>query len=241
MSELGRQGPPSPDCVDDGMAVELALGLAVGAEREAALTHLAGCPWCRARIDGLREAGDSLLLLVPPAEPPVGFEQAVLGGLRAARPAPLRGSRLAGLRSVAPRVAAAAAILVVALGIGVLVGRAGTDGDVTPAAGLAQVAMVTPAGVDVGTVWRHPGEPSWLFVSVPGWRRWEPEGAPTREYRLQLTLSDGRKVTLDDTFLRPDDGTWASTITADATDVVSVSVVDDSGQVWCTGRFVGTA
>jgi hypothetical protein len=236
MSDLGL---PSEQCIDDGLAVELALGVAVDSEREEALTHLAGCSWCRSRIDGLREAGDSLLLLVPPAEPPAGFEQAVLGGLRSARPAVAGRSRPVAIRSVAPRLAAAAIILVVAVGIGVLVGRAGNDAPAPPT--LASATMTTPTGVDVGTVWRHPGEPSWLFVSVPGWRRWETDGAPTREYRLQLTLADGRKVTLDDTFLRPDDGTWATTITADATDVVSVSVVDDSGQVWCTGRFVGTA
>lgn len=231
MSDPFDPRDPSTGHLDDDMAVELALGLATGRDRAGSLAHLVECSSCRGRVDGLRETGDGLLLLAPPAEPPAGFEQDVLASLRAARPS-------AAPRRLRPMLLAAAALLVVAaIGIGIVLGQRASS----PSDGLSTATMRTPAGVDVGTVWRHPGQPSWLFVSVPGWRHWEADGDGGREYRLQLTLSDGRKVTLDDTFLRPDDGTWASTLTGDADHVAAVAVVDETGRVWCTGRFTTSA
>ena len=66
-------------CADvDALAAELALGIVSGAERAAALEHLANCSACRARVDELAEVADDLLLLGPEREPPAGFEGRVL-------------------------------------------------------------------------------------------------------------------------------------------------------------------
>ncbi|GAA4549953.1 zf-HC2 domain-containing protein [Pseudonocardia xishanensis] len=107
------------------LAPELALGLVTGQERAAAMAHLQSCPGCRAELDRLAGVGDALRALVPPAEPPAGFEQRVLDRLERARePRPRRGRLLlvaaalvgvavfgagwAAGSSTAPRVVAAA-------------------------------------------------------------------------------------------------------------------------------------
>jgi hypothetical protein len=219
-----------PGCLDDDLATELALGTVDGRERARALGHLAGCARCRSRVDALREVGESLLLLAPPAEPPAGFEQAVLARLRSTA-APGVGRRRVLL------AAAALLVLVAAVGAGVAVSR---RSEPTPSPALTAAAMHTAAGIEVGTVWRHTGDPSWVFVSVPGWRRWESGGGPPRDYQLELTLQDGRRIRIEDAPLRPADGTWATTIAVDARSLAAVSVVDTSGRVWCTGTFPTT-
>jgi Putative zinc-finger len=63
------------------LAPELALGIAEGQERVAALSHLTGCPGCRQLVSDLSSVGDGLLLLAPSREPPRGFESGVLARL----------------------------------------------------------------------------------------------------------------------------------------------------------------
>jgi hypothetical protein len=60
------------------IAPELALGLLSGPERAAALEHLQDCAACRAQVDELSQTVDELLTAGPRAEPPAGFEGAVL-------------------------------------------------------------------------------------------------------------------------------------------------------------------
>jgi hypothetical protein len=218
---------PSTDCIDDDLAIELAFGTIDGRERARTLAHLVGCGSCRTRVDALRAVSDSLLLLAPPAEPPAGFEHTVLARLRTHAGTGLSHGRRAMV------TAAALLVVVAAAGLGYAVDRR----DPAPAMDLASAVMQTTAGLEVGTVWRHPGDPAWLFVSVPGWRRWEPDGTAPREYQLEITLADGRRMRIADAFLRPADGTWATTLTVDADDVTSVAVIDDAGRIWCTGTF----
>ncbi|MGE0793841.1 MAG: hypothetical protein AB7O29_00680 [Acidimicrobiia bacterium] len=234
-----------PGCLDADAATDLALGLVTGRERAEALAHLVGCARCRSLVSGLREAADALLPLAPAAEPPAGFEQRVLLGLASeARPSVRRWRTRRWSRTLA--AAAAAAVLLAAGGDGAALAR---RSDPTPTATPAPVAsaevpstpMRTDTGLEVGTVWRHGGEPSWVFVSVPGWRRWDEGAVGGRDYQLQLVLADGRLLTATDAVLNRANGTWATTISIDADDVVAVAVVDDDGRVWCTGRFEATA
>ena len=60
------------------LAPELALGQLPGHERAAVLAHLAGCVGCRTLVEELSAVADSLLLLAPEDEPPVGFESRVV-------------------------------------------------------------------------------------------------------------------------------------------------------------------
>lgn len=212
---------PLPCPGDSALAADLALGLLTGAERAEALEHVATCERCRALVDELGGVADGLLLAAPEAEPPPGFESAVLA--RISRRAPRWPRRFLAL------AAAVALVLAGFAGGAVLAGRGSEP--------TTSAAMTTAAGRDVGAVWRHDGEPSWLFVSVPAWSRWEdPTGEPLR-YRLRVELDDGRRVEVPDVALDEGDGSWGTTTTLDVNAIRAVSIVDDTGRVWCTGRF----
>src|SRR5215469_2052425 len=55
------------------LAPELAIGIADGQQRDAALRHAATCPGCRRLIAELSTVVDDLLLLAPSHEPPPRF------------------------------------------------------------------------------------------------------------------------------------------------------------------------
>ena len=60
------------------VVAELALDALTGRERGSALAHLEGCRACREDVRQLMAVGGQLLELLPPAEPPPGFEARVL-------------------------------------------------------------------------------------------------------------------------------------------------------------------
>jgi len=63
------------------VAAELALGVLTGRERALAIAHLDSCEECGEDIRQLMATGERLLELLPPAEPPAGFETRVLAHL----------------------------------------------------------------------------------------------------------------------------------------------------------------
>jgi hypothetical protein len=69
------------------VAAELALGVLIGRERASALAHLDTCDACREEVRQLMATGGQLLELLPPAEPPAGFETRVLDRLGLPAPA----------------------------------------------------------------------------------------------------------------------------------------------------------
>jgi hypothetical protein len=91
------------------LAPELALGLVAGHERAEALAHLRRCPACRRLTAELGLVHEQLRTLIPPAEPPVGFEQRVLDrvGVPLRRQLPARSPRLIRLAAAAALVGAA--------------------------------------------------------------------------------------------------------------------------------------
>ena len=133
---------------------ELALGLLDGDAQTRALTHVEGCDRCRRELDELVRAVEAVVLAGPTAEPPPGFESAVLA--RIASPARRRPARLQWL------AAAAAAVLAVA-GLAGVVLRA--DGSAPPAA-VASVLLSTDAGAPVGWAWLLPGHPAAIAVDM---------------------------------------------------------------------------
>lgn len=60
------------------VAAELALGVLTGRERAVAIAHLDACDACREHVRQLMATGEQLRELLPPAEPPAGFETRVL-------------------------------------------------------------------------------------------------------------------------------------------------------------------
>ena len=69
------------------VAAELALGVLTGRERAMAIAHLDRCDECREHVRQLMATGEQLLELLPPAEPPAGFETRVLERLGLPAPA----------------------------------------------------------------------------------------------------------------------------------------------------------
>src|SRR5947199_5423679 len=123
---------------------ELALGVLSGRDRADAIVHLQDCPVCEQHVRELSVIGDRLVLLVPGAEPPVGFEQRVLD--RLGLPARRRHWRRRWL-------AAAAAVLAVGLGAAgwAVHGALQTEGGFTTdaVAGNGSTAAITADGTRV--------------------------------------------------------------------------------------------
>jgi anti-sigma-K factor RskA len=69
-------------------AAELALGVLTGRERAEALAHLDHCEACREHVRQLTMTGEELLGLLPPREPPAGFETRVMERLGLSVPGP---------------------------------------------------------------------------------------------------------------------------------------------------------
>lgn len=202
-------------------AAELALGVLEGPERGAALAHLAACDECRALVRELTDVVDRVVALAPEAEPPPGFETTVVDRIRPVRPvAPRRRLVLAG----------AAAVL---LAVGTLIGAQLADGG-GDEAGLEWASMVAPDGEEVGEVWRYGDDDATLVVSVPAWAD-VPTGGP--RYALRVELAGGETTELGDFVLGDGRSSWGVTTDLDADAITAVSVVDDTGRVWCTGQF----
>ncbi len=219
-------------------AAELALGTLEGTERGAALAHLARCPACRAHVQELTEAVDHVLALAPEAEPPPGFESAVIARIEADRGSAGTSAR----HRRRPVLAAAAAVVLVlgGLGIGLLLGRdAGDAGD--DGTELAAAPMEAPEGGTVGEVWRYGGEDAVLFVSVPAWADIVFAGPSAKHYALRLDLRDGPTTEVGDFTLGGGRSSWGVATELEGDDIAAVSVVDDTGRVWCTGRFAEAA
>jgi hypothetical protein len=68
---------------------EVALGVLTGRGRAAAIAHLEECRACREVVRRLMVTGGQLLELLPPVDPPAGFETRVLERLGMCAPSSL--------------------------------------------------------------------------------------------------------------------------------------------------------
>jgi anti-sigma-K factor RskA len=204
------------------LAPELALGILDGDERAEVLEHLAACVECRTVADELSGIGDSLLLLAPSADPPLGFESRVAARL-AAEPPNIQQRRL---RTWARTVAvAAAAAVVAALLTAALVGR--DEHDALVRATLAS----SRSGERVGQVWAYDGERDWLFMTVDN--PW----AADNPYVCDAVLRDGRTVRLGRFQAHDGKGAWGEAVDVSLRDVTAIRVLTDDGTVVATARL----
>src|SRR5581483_11383801 len=183
-------------------AAELALGIVSGAERAAALEHLAACQTCRAEVEALADVADSLLLLAPQAEPPLGFETRVTERMVGAG---------LGLTSRGPRRRRLLTVMAVAacvLGFAGLYERnRGTSLDreyvnalrVLGGKALLAGRLTDDSGKDAGEVFVYDGHPSWMYVYVADDKASGPmsvelqwaKGAPVTVAGLNVTKGHG--------------------------------------------------
>lgn len=132
---------------------ELALGLLDGDAQTRAATHVEGCGRCRRELDELVRAVEAVVLAGPTAEPPPGFESAVLAHMSS----PCRRR---------PRVEWLAAAAAAVLAVAGLAGIALRDRGSPPPVAVASALLSTEAGAPVGWAWLLPGRPAAIAVDM---------------------------------------------------------------------------
>jgi hypothetical protein len=222
------------------LASELAIGIADGQQRDAALRHAAACPGCRRLLAELSSVVDDLLLLAPSQEPPPGFAARTVARIappaarrhwRAPRPA-TRHPR--GRRRWVPRLAVATSI-VAALAAGAGAVYQGTASDRQLAGSyravlgqghgsfFAAAPLRGPAGA-TGTVFGYQGRPSWLFATV------HMPGPGTQRFDVRLITRDGRQLPAGSAVLGGTHDTWGAQIPIDLTNLAQLRFVAPGGQ-----------
>jgi hypothetical protein len=209
------------------IAAEVALGILSGAERADALGHMEHCVSCRILVEGLAQTGDSLLLLAPEADPPMGFESRVASLVAgpASRPEPSarRARRLRWRRAV---LAVAAAVVVVggtATAV-IVIERNGSGGhaQVADQTALRSGHFQAGDGRPVGQVYAYNGDPSWVFMNV------DASGA-NGTYTCELQLANGSTVPVGQFEVHDGVGEWAHTVGVDVSQIKSAKLVTPSG------------
>lgn len=221
------------------LAPELALGIAEGHERDAALRHLSGCAACRELVSEFSSVDGELLVLAAPKDPPRGFESRVLA--RLAEP-----SRDTRTQRLAPRrqwlLAAAAVVLAAALGGGSVFWATADDRRIADnyqavlTQGQGDFFLAAPLqGPDgrVGTVFAYQGDPSWAVVSIqPAF-----PGEEESRFQVEVVTRDGRYLSVDDVIL---DGTHQAQgvqLPVDASAVQELRFDGSDGRTQFTATF----
>jgi Putative zinc-finger len=219
------------------LAPEVALGIAEGEERDAALRHLAGCAGCRQLVSELSSVGDELLLLAPAKEPPPGFESRVLG--RIDQP-----PRRRWLQAFAPRwrLVAVAATLVLAVALGGGSVFLATAGDRRLADGYQAVlrqgqgsffaaAPLQGSQGRVGTVFGYQGQPSWAMVTL------RPPIPAERRLQVQVVTRDGRYLAAGEAVLGGSHRAWGGQLPVDLSAVHELRLLGPDGRTAFTATF----
>jgi hypothetical protein len=221
------------------LAADLAIGIADGQERDAALRHAATCPGCRRLVAELSSVVEDLLLLAPSHEPPPGFAARTLARIsppaarrrRATRPG---AQHFPAGRRWLPRLAVAASIIA-ALAVGAGTVYQGTSADRRLAdsyrAVLAQghgsfftAAPVRGPTGTAGTVFGYQGHPSWLWATV------HLPNANAQRFDVQLITRDGRHLPAGTAVLGGTHDTWAAQIPMNLTNLAQLRFVAADGQ-----------
>ena len=195
---------------------ELAAGVALGDERAAALRHVATCGDCQRELAAASAVVDELVLLVPPQEPPAGFEDRVL-----ARIAP-RSRRVSRWRGAGLRFAVL--VTAVALTAGAVWQATADDrrvaGSYRKTLAVANGSYLTAAGfytshVRVGHVFAYQGSPSWLFLTIES-------NKESGTYDVWLITRQGRRLNIGSMTIIDGRGSWGTTIDQPVAQVAQV-------------------
>lgn len=218
----------SPECRETrNVLPELGLGVLTGEERARALHHLASCTACRAHLGDLREIADELLLLVPPREPPAGFESRVLeqvGGRGRGARRPRWRRLLVAAMAVLVAAAGSAAGLYLATGEDRELARHYRDA-LEQAGGsyFGGIALHDQRLQRVGTVFGYEGAPTWMVVVVD---------VPERsgEYEVVLVTRERERLPMGSLELSNGSGSWGRAIPVRLRDVAGVQLVNEEGE-----------
>lgn len=215
------------DCADvHASAAEFALEVLPGDERARIIQHLDGCGPCRELVSSLTNAADMLLECSPEIEPPSGFDDRVMAKLTAAQDRP----RHQGVRNAVAATAFTVATMLLAI--------LGPLGDAPARPVFASAEMRTDTGEIVGhaAVQSEGQGPPALHVSAPEWLdRLDRYGRAPKSYSVLVEHEDGTDELLPAVF--DDDATWSTTLDTAADTVAAISIIDDTGRVWCSADF----
>jgi hypothetical protein len=209
------------DCARmEGMAAEVALGIADGADRAWALDHLADCPDCRARVERMSAVADELLMVAPSAEPPEGFEQRVAGAIEPPR------RRFGGLRIAIPAFAAAvcaAAVMWFALGNDRHLADSYRDTLAVAHGQSFEAKPVTLAsGEQVGYVYGYQGRTSWVLAVMY-------DCPYDGTYELEGITTDGSEVPISPIEINDGRGSIGKATSVDYDSLTEIRMVDGEG------------
>jgi hypothetical protein len=246
MSELNEMG-----CEElANVAAELALGVLTGRERAQALAHLDHCDACRAEVRQLTLTGEELLGLLPPVEPPAGFETRVLAriGIEAPAPAPApapppvpaaksRAWKLPRWSAARPpgitrRMLATAAV--VAALVGAVLGGWGLRSATAPTTAsspLSSAALVSADHQESGNIFVYNGTPRWLYMGVTI------GSAANGTVICQLVGKDGHVTTVGSFQVTNGYGEWGSAVPATVGALAGARLVTPGGAVLATATF----
>jgi hypothetical protein len=226
------------------VAAELALGALTGRERAEALAHLDRCAACQEHVRQLTVTGQELLRLLPPEEPPPGFESRVLErlGLAAHRPGPSIRRSLAGRRRCfgrgrsagqpgGGRRALAAVAVTLAVAVSALGGwKLGAAGSSPAGSSLSSAVLLSASRQTVGTIYFYGASQQALFVSVD-----LPSGTGT--VICQLVSQGGNVVTLGSFSLDTGYGAWGSPDLVSHGQFTEARLVSPKGAILATASF----
>ncbi len=202
------------------LAPELALGVLGGAERAEALEHVDGSGPCRTFGGERTDAADALPLLVPEAEPPLGFERRVVATFSGAR-------RRAVRRWVAVVAATAAAATIVSVVVVRIAER--DDAGRAPEAAVSDVQSVPMIGADgnaVGWAFVSDGRPAAVGVSVA-------YGLQAGRYSIELAGGTAHAREVGAVTITDGHGAWSGTAELPESGATAVRLVDRDGTVVC--------
>ena len=203
------------------LAPELALGVLSGQELGDVLHHIDSCAACRAELESFTRSADALLHLMPPAEPPSGFEDRVL-------------ERIAPAARPRRRLAAVAAVAVVAAGIaaGSVYAAGSRDRglaheysqalDTLHGSSLHTGALRDASGAVEGQVVLYDGSPSWMFIAVE-------RGHGAGDVVIRLTDANGATQSVRGLHLTAGRGAFGGVVAGAVGTIRAVDVVSSSG------------
>jgi hypothetical protein len=223
---MSRVPERSPECevLNDDL-IEFALGTLSGRSRANVLQHLETCGHCNAELDSLADAADTLLWLAPEAEPSLGFETRLIERYQSSDPR----RRITHLRRAS--LLAAAAILAVVLGVGVgavVTNHGGTNPPQATSRPLTGRLMSD--GQNLGEVTISSGSPSWMIMNID-------TGDLSGPVWCEVTLANGRSVTVGKFTLSNGYGSWVAPLTSSTSNVRSARIVNARGTVLAQATF----
>lgn len=220
---------------------ELALGVLSCHERADALAHLEGCSCCQDRVSALTATADRLVELLPPVQPPAGFEQRVINALTSLPPPRPRRWRLpvaAGLAAVALATSGWIAgrathnLTPTAAGPQTQTANDGQTGKRTVLYAPLTTAEHDTAEHQVGQAYLYPGHPSWIYLSLDA-----PNTMTGGTISCEVVRKDGSTVPVGSFSLINGHGAWGGPAPIDRDALASAKLINHNGHALARAHF----